>query len=103
VYTSSIAVFETSPEIQMRTTREVLDHHLKCFAVCDLKGTLADYSVDAVFLGANGSVRGRDGIKAVFEKLFSEFAKPGASITSKQRLVEGDYVHLVAEALIVVE
>jgi hypothetical protein len=34
-------------------------------------------------------------IRGVFEKLFGEFAKPGASIGSKLRLVEGDYAYLV--------
>jgi ketosteroid isomerase-like protein len=79
----------------MRSTAEVLTHHLKCFADRDIDGTLSDYSADAVFFSLEGKVRGFDGIRAVFERLFSEFSKPGASITSKQRLVEGDYVYLV--------
>ncbi len=29
----------------MRSTMEVLDHHLKCFADRDLDGVLADYDV----------------------------------------------------------
>ena len=79
----------------MRSTAEVLAHHLKCFADRAIDGTLSDYSADTVFFSAEGVVRGLDGIRAVFEKLFSEFAKPGASITSKQRLVDGDYVYLL--------
>ena len=82
----------------MRSTAEVLEHHLKCFAARDLAGTLADYSADAVFVGADGASRGLDAIKAVFERLFSEFAKPGASIASKQRLIEGEYDHLLWSA-----
>jgi hypothetical protein len=31
----------------MRSTAEVLDHHLKCFAARDIQGVLADYSADA--------------------------------------------------------
>jgi hypothetical protein len=34
----------------MRSTAEVLDHHLKCFADRDLDGVLADYSADVFFL-----------------------------------------------------
>ena len=82
----------------MRSTAEVVEHHLKCFAAEDLEGSLADYSADAVFFSADGASRGLDAIKAVFEKLFSEFAKPGAYIESKQGLVEGDYVHIVWSA-----
>lgn len=74
----------------MRSTAEVLDHHLKCFANRDLDGILADYSADALFFAAEGAQRGLGAIRGVFEKLFSEFAKPGASVASKQRLVEGD-------------
>jgi len=37
-------------EITMRSTEEVLDHHLKCFAARDIVGIMADYSADAVFL-----------------------------------------------------
>jgi hypothetical protein len=37
----------------MRSTAEVLDHHLKCFADRDLDAVLADYSADAVFLAPN--------------------------------------------------
>jgi ketosteroid isomerase-like protein len=79
----------------MRSTAEVLGHHLKCFADRDLDGIMADYSADALFFAAEGALRGLGAIRAVFEKMFSEFAKPGASVASKQRLVEGDYAYLV--------
>jgi len=79
----------------MRSAAEVLAHHLKCFADRDMDGTLSDYSADALLFSVDGAVRGHDAIRAVFEKLFREFSKPGASITSKLRLVEGDYVYLV--------
>lgn len=32
----------------MRSTAEVLDHHLKCFADRNLDGVFADYSTNAV-------------------------------------------------------
>lgn len=79
----------------MRSTAEVLAHHLKCFAERDLDGILADYPADALFFAAEGALRGPAAIRVVFEKMFSEFAKPGASIVSKLRLVEGDYAFLV--------
>jgi ketosteroid isomerase-like protein len=47
----------------MRSTTEVLDHHLKCFADRDLDGLLADYSRDAVFFGPEGALRGPSAIK----------------------------------------
>jgi len=79
----------------MTSTSSVLAHHQKCFAARDLDGLMADYSADAVFFSAEGALRGPQQIRNVFEKLFSEFAKPGASLTSKLRLIEGDYVYLI--------
>ena len=79
----------------MRSTAEVLDHHLKCFAARDMEGVLADYSADAVFFGPEGALRGPNAIKPVFEKMFAEFAKPGRSFAMKQRLIEGEYAYIV--------
>jgi len=78
-----------------RSTAEVLTHHFKCFADRDLDGIMADYSAEALFFTPDGALRGLETIRGVFEKLFSEFAKPGVSIASKLRQVEGDYVYLV--------
>jgi ketosteroid isomerase-like protein len=47
----------------MRSTTEVPDHHLKCFADRDLDGVLADYSPDAVFFGPEGILRGPNAIR----------------------------------------
>ena len=69
----------------MRSTAEVLDHHLKCFAARDMDGVLADYSADAVFFRPEGARRGPNAIKPVFERMFAEFAKPGASVARKRR------------------
>ena len=79
----------------MRSTAEVLDHHLKCFAARDMDGVLADYLADALFFGPEGALRGPNAIKPVFEKMFAEFAKPGASVARKQRLIEGEYAYIV--------
>jgi ketosteroid isomerase-like protein len=67
----------------MRSTAEVLDHHLKCFAARDMDGVL-DYSADTVFFGPEGALRGPNAIKPVFERMFAEFAKPGTSFSRKQ-------------------
>ena len=82
----------------MRSTTEVFAHHLKCFANHDLDGIIADYSPDAVFFAEQGVFRGPAAIRAVFEKLFSEFSKPGAVISSKNRVIEGDYVYTLWSA-----
>jgi ketosteroid isomerase-like protein len=67
----------------MRSTGEVLDHHLKCFAERNLDAILADYSADAVFCGPEGALRGPKAIRPVFEGILAEFAKPGASFVRR--------------------
>jgi hypothetical protein len=56
---------------------------------------MADYSADAVFFSPEGALRGPEAIRGVFQKLFSEFSKPGASLRSRLTLIEGEYVYLV--------
>ena len=93
-----IPVCSQLKEINVKSTSDVLAHHLKCFAARDLDGLIEDYATDAVFFTLGGMLRGPEAIRGVFEKLFSEFAKPGASIASKMRLVEGEYVYSIFTA-----
>jgi ketosteroid isomerase-like protein len=82
----------------MRSTAEVLAHHFECFANRDLDGIAADYAADALFFTPDGVLHGPEAIRGVFENLLREFAKPGASITSKNRLIEGEYAYSVFSA-----
>jgi hypothetical protein len=78
----------------MRSTAEVLDHHLKCFAGRDLDGVLADYSGGrGVFWPRRRKLRRPNAIQPVFERMFTEFAKPGASAARKQRIINGGIGH----------
>lgn len=79
----------------MRSTAEVLDHHLKCFGQRDLNAVMADYPGDAMFFCPDGALRGPNAIRPVFERMFAEFAKPGVSLARKQQVVEGDYAYIV--------
>ena len=79
----------------MASTKDVLDHHLKCFGAGDLKGILADYAPDAVLFTPDGPLKGVDTIKPLFQAMFAEFAKPGASFSMKQQFVEGDYAYIL--------
>ena len=79
----------------MISTSDVLAHHRKCFAAWDLDGLMAGYSADAVFFSQEGVLRGPESIRGVFQKLFSEFSQPGASITPRLTLIEGEYVYLI--------
>jgi ketosteroid isomerase-like protein len=82
----------------MPSTSDVLDQHLKCFSDNDLDGVVADYSSDAVLFVPGKPLKGPDAIKAFFQAFFSEFAKPGASFSMRQRHVEGDYAYILWSA-----
>jgi len=79
----------------MPTTKDVLDHHLKCFGEGDLEGILGDYSSDAVLLLPAGPLRGIAAMKPFFHAIFAEFGKPGASFALHQRWIEGDYAYML--------
>jgi ketosteroid isomerase-like protein len=82
----------------MRSTAEVLAHHFECFANRDLDGIAADYATGALFFTPDGVLHGPEAIRGVFENLLREFAKPGTSIISKKRLIEGEYAYSVFSA-----
>ena len=79
----------------MASTKDVLDHHLKCFAEGDLKGVLSDYALDAVLFTRDRPLRGVDAIRPLFQALIAEFGKPGARFTMKQQFIEGDYAYIL--------
>lgn len=82
----------------MLTTNEVVTQHLKCFYENDLDGVLADYASDAVLFVPGRSLKGPEAIKAFFQALLAEFAKPGASFSMREQRVEGDYAYILWSA-----
>ena len=82
----------------MTSTKDVLDHHLKCFGEGDLDGILSDYEPDAVLFTPDGPLEGTAAIATLFEGMFAEFAKPGMSFEMKHVSVEGDFAYIVWSA-----
>ena len=82
----------------MASAGDVLNHHLKCFGEGNLESILSDYSSDAVLFVPAGALKGPDAMKPVFQALFSEFAKPGASFAMHQQCVDGDYAYILWSA-----
>jgi ketosteroid isomerase-like protein len=80
---------------KMRSTQEVLDHHLKAFGDRDLDATLSDYATDAIVFTAEGPLKGHAAITPLFRGFFAEFGKPGLKFTMKRQTVEGDYAYLL--------
>src|SRR5829696_2100159 len=79
----------------MRSTEQVLDHHLDCFGRGDLEGILADYSPDAVMMTPTGALKGPAAMRPVFQAIFAEFGKPGTSFSITQRSIDGDYAYIL--------
>jgi len=81
------------------STRAVVDHHLAAFFANDLHGVVADYAPDAVMIVPSGVLRGVHEITPLFQSLFAEFAKPGATFDLQQEGIEGDvaYIRWIAE------
>jgi ketosteroid isomerase-like protein len=48
------------------STESVIKHHLKALADGDLEETMKDYADSCVFIGGNGVIDGKDGIREVF-------------------------------------
>ena len=59
----------------MTSTKDVLDHHLKCFGEGDLTGILSDYALGAVLFTPDGPLRGTDAIRPLFQAMFAEFGQ----------------------------
>ncbi len=83
---------------EIATTRDVLDHHLKSFAACDLEGILSDYAPAAILFTTDGPIKGTSALRRFFQAMIAEFAKPGASFSMKQYFVEGDYAYILWNA-----
>jgi ketosteroid isomerase-like protein len=79
----------------MASTKDVIDHHLKCFGDGDLEGILSDYAPGAVLFTPDGLLRGASAIRPLFQAMVGEFGKPGAAFTMKQQFVEGDYAYIL--------
>lgn len=79
----------------VKSTNDVIAHHLKAFAERDLNGVLSDYAADAIFFTHHGPIYGADRIRTLFQTLVTEFAKPGARFSLQQQVVEGDYAYIL--------
>jgi len=79
----------------MASTKDVLDHHIKCFGDGDLKGILSDYAPGAVLFTPDGPLRGAGGIRPFFQAMIAEFRKPGATFRMKEQFVDGSYAYIL--------
>ncbi len=77
----------------MASTKDVLDHHVKCFSEGDLEGILSDYAPDAVLFTPDGPLSGADAMRPFFQAMLTEFGKPGLAFRMNHQSIEGDYAY----------
>jgi ketosteroid isomerase-like protein len=79
----------------MKSTKDIIDNHLKAFANRDLNGVLSDYAPDAVFFTPQGPLRGPEAFRPLFQALIAEFSKPGATFNMKQQSFDGEHAYIL--------
>jgi len=77
------------------STKDVIDHHLKCFGEGDLQGILSDYAPEAVLFTPAGPLKGEEAIRPLFQAMLAEFGKPGAAFNLKQQFIKADYGYIL--------
>ena len=77
----------------MASTKDIVDHHLKCFGESDLKGILSDYAPGAVLFTSDGPLRGVAAIRPLFQAMRAELGTPGAAFSMKPQFAEGHYAY----------
>lgn len=82
----------------MRSTKSVIDNHLKCFHQGDLEGILSDYAHGAVLFTPQAPLKGVGEIRPLFESMLAEFGKPGATFSLEHLSVEGDSAYILWKA-----
>src|SRR5215468_11768773 len=78
-----------------KSTREVLEHHQEALKQSDINEVMSDYALGAVLFTKDGTLKGSEAIRHMFETFIAEFAKPGTTLNRKQQLVDGDYAYVV--------
>lgn len=82
-----------------RTSESVLTHHLESFANGEIDEILKDYSDDATIFTQDGEVTGRDNIKALYAKFFTELLPPGSyEFNMQKQTVSGNIAYIVWNA-----
>ncbi|HEU5256532.1 MAG TPA: nuclear transport factor 2 family protein [Vicinamibacterales bacterium] len=84
---------------EIGTTRQVFEHHLGAFAAGDLDGILSDYTDDAIVIGPDGALQGKQSIRGFFEAVLASLFKPGTyQLTMDTLHVLDDVVYIVWHA-----
>ena len=79
----------------MRSTKEVLDHHVRCFGESDIAGILSDYAPNAILFTPEGPLKGVAAIRPFFQAMCEEFGRPGTAFSMKHQSIDGNYAYVL--------
>lgn len=88
------AMSETLSETTARSTEETLQAHLQAFGTGDVDAIMAHYAEDAVAIHQEGTLTGKDEIRAYVENLVEAFP-PGSTLNMEQQFVVGDTAYII--------
>jgi len=82
----------------MRSTEEVLTHHLTAFGAGDLEAIMSDYTEDSIMIIPNAVLEGSANIEPLFVALLEEFSKPGMSFEMGATHINDDIAYITWSA-----
>ena len=77
--------------MDLRTTKEVFDHHNQAFKAADIEAVMSDFAEETTYVTANGVAKGKDAIREIYLKHFAT-ALVGDSSTIISLVTEGEIV-----------
>ena len=77
------------------STKDVFDHHVKCFGEGNLQALLADYAPGAILFTPDGPLKGPDAIRPFYQALIAEFGKPGTAFSMDVLSIDGDFAYCI--------
>jgi ketosteroid isomerase-like protein len=75
-----------------RSPAEVYEQHSLAMVAGELEHIVADYADDAIFITRAGVLRGKNGVRAGFTRLFEDLPNPRFDV--RTRIFEGDVLFL---------
>lgn len=80
------------------STKAVIEHHLGAFGSGNIDSLLADYTEESVILTPNGTLKGLEEIKALFEGMFPLFPAEGSEFVLDKMEINNQLGYIVWHA-----
>jgi ketosteroid isomerase-like protein len=75
-------------------TQATLNRHLQAFLNADVDALVRDFAEDGIVFAPEGTFRGRDQIRAFFERIIPMFPAEGTTLTPHRQDVDGEVAYI---------